>query len=97
MSSSRKTVLHFKSGSLRRVQDELAIEEPLEFRLDTHPLVVTMRTPGHDDELAAGFLYTEGLVRTRDALKAIRRNPRNRSGNSLMYSSPRKHRSICRT
>jgi FdhD protein len=42
--------------------DEVAVEEPLELRVDGRPLTVTMRTPGHDDELAAGFLYGEGLV-----------------------------------
>ena len=44
------------------VADEVAVEEPLEIRVDGSPLAVTMRTPGHDDELAAGFLHGEGLV-----------------------------------
>jgi FdhD protein len=43
-------------------QDEVAVEEPLEIRVDGQPLAVTMRTPGHDEELALGFLYTEGLI-----------------------------------
>ncbi len=43
-------------------RDEVAVEEPLEIRVDGAPLVVTMRTPGHDEELALGFLYGEGLV-----------------------------------
>jgi FdhD protein len=42
--------------------DEVAIEEPLEIRVDGAPLSVTMRTPGHDEELALGFLYGEGLI-----------------------------------
>lgn len=42
--------------------DEVAIEEPLEIRVDDTPLVVTMRTPGHDEELALGFLYGERLI-----------------------------------
>jgi FdhD protein len=54
--------------------DQLAVEEPLEIRVDTHPISVTMRTPGHDEELAAGFLLSEGLVRsTADVLKVTRR------------------------
>ena len=42
--------------------DEVAIEEPLEIRVDGAPLAVTMRTPGHDEELALGFLLGEGLI-----------------------------------
>jgi len=42
--------------------DQVAIEEPLEIRVDGAPLAVTMRTPGHDEELALGFLYGEGLI-----------------------------------
>jgi FdhD protein len=43
-------------------RDEVAVEEPLEIRVDGAPLAVTMRTPGHDEELALGFLYGEGLI-----------------------------------
>jgi FdhD protein len=43
-------------------EDEVAVEEPLEIRVDGQPLAVTMRTPGHDEELALGFLYGEGLI-----------------------------------
>jgi FdhD protein len=42
--------------------DEVAVEEPLEIRVDGAPLSVTMRTPGHDEELALGFLFGEGLI-----------------------------------
>jgi FdhD protein len=44
------------------VRDEVAVEEPLELRVDGAALAVTMRTPGHDEELALGFLYGEGLI-----------------------------------
>jgi FdhD protein len=44
------------------VEDLVAVEEPLEIRVDGEPLAVTMRSPGHDEELALGFLYTEGLI-----------------------------------
>ncbi|MFM8562037.1 MAG: formate dehydrogenase accessory sulfurtransferase FdhD [Solirubrobacterales bacterium] len=44
------------------VADEVAVEEPLEIRAGGRPVAVTMRTPGHDEELALGFLYGEGLV-----------------------------------
>ena len=48
--------------------DQVAVEEPLEIRVDGKPLAVTMRTPGHDEELALGFLVGEGLLdEARDA------------------------------
>jgi FdhD protein len=50
-------------GSLEFVRDELTIEEPLEIRIGRKTVATTMRTPGHDEELAAGFLVSEGLVR----------------------------------
>jgi FdhD protein len=45
-----------------RERDVVAIEEPLEIRIDGDPVAVTMRTPGHDEELALGFCVTEGLA-----------------------------------
>jgi FdhD protein len=45
-----------------RGEDMVAVEEPLEIRVDGEPLAVTMRTPGHDEELSLGFLYGEGLI-----------------------------------
>lgn len=44
------------------VADQVAVEEPLEIRVDGSPIAVTMRSPGHDADLALGFLYGEGLV-----------------------------------
>jgi FdhD protein len=44
------------------VEDVVAVEEPLEIRVDGEPIAVTMRTPGHDEELALGFLRGEGLI-----------------------------------
>jgi FdhD protein len=44
------------------VEDVVAVEEPLEIRVDGDPIAVTMRTPGHDEELALGFLRGEGLI-----------------------------------
>src|SRR5438067_8899971 len=45
----------------RREQDSVAVEEPLEVRVNGAPIAVTMRTPGHDEELALGFLLSEGI------------------------------------
>jgi FdhD protein len=49
--------------------DLVAIEEPLEIRVDGVALAVTMRTPGHDEHLAAGFLHGEGLIRAMPAIE----------------------------
>ena len=54
------------AGDRERALDELAVEEPLEIRVDGVALAVTMRTPGEDDELAAGFLAGEGLIGSPD-------------------------------
>lgn len=51
--------------------DEIVAEEPLEIRVDGRSVSVTMRTPGHDDELAAGFLFSEGLLRRREDVREI--------------------------
>ena len=83
MSQVKKRVLRWANASRANVRDELAVEEPLEIRVDSRPLVVTMRTPGNDDELAAGFLVTEGLIKSRSQLCGVRKNLRNRSGNCL--------------
>ena len=50
------------NGPLRRVPDELIVEEPMEIRVDGHLAATTMRTPGHDYELAVGFCFTDGLL-----------------------------------
>jgi FdhD protein len=65
-------VTEWSDGTLRRIEDALAAEEPLEIRIGAEPLTITMRTPGHDTELAAGFLLSEGLIETADDLMAIR-------------------------
>lgn len=64
-------VAEWQDGQVRRFQDYLVAEEPLEIRIGDSPLSVTMRTPGHDQELAAGFLYNEGLVTGREQIACI--------------------------
>jgi FdhD protein len=58
-SAARVEVLRLPAGESER--DELAVEEPLEIRVNGEPVAVTMRTPGHDEELALGFLISEGI------------------------------------
>jgi FdhD protein len=58
------------AGSAREVEDVIAREEPLEIRVEGRAVAVVMRTPGHDEELAAGFLVSEGVVKSaRDILE----------------------------
>ena len=64
-------VSEWQDGDLRRFEDYLVAEEPLEIRLGGSPLTVTMRTPGNDLELAAGFLFTEGIVQNREQIVSL--------------------------
>jgi FdhD protein len=57
-------VVEWNKGAQRHQLDDVVAEEPLEIRLDGTPVSVTMRTPGDDFELAAGFLFTEGIIET---------------------------------
>jgi FdhD protein len=61
--------------------DELAVEEPLEIRVKNRAVSVTMRTPGHDEELTAGFLLTEGILKARGDLLRVEPCPHDRMGN----------------
>ena len=70
-------------------QDELAEEEPLEIRVRGRAISVTMRTPGHDADLAAGFLLTEGIIHRREDILAIRHCPHNRDQNVINVSLAR--------
>lgn len=78
----RKADVHItrvENGHASETDDVLAVEEPLEIsmmygpadRRTTQKVSITMRTPGHDPELAAGFLFTEGIIRHRDEISDI--------------------------
>lgn len=64
-------VLEWNRGRRRHIVDELAGEEPLEIRIGGEPVSVTMRTPGDDFDLAAGFLLTEGMITRREQIARI--------------------------
>jgi FdhD protein len=64
-------VTEWQEGRVRRAQDYLVAEEPLEIRIGRTPLSVTMRTPGLDLELTAGFLFTEGLIKKREQIASL--------------------------
>ncbi len=74
-SKARTRVWTVEAGRVRRQADQLATEEPLEIRLvagaERRTVAVTMRTPGADFELAAGFLLAEGIISNRDAIHRI--------------------------
>jgi FdhD protein len=63
----------FRDGRFDIDEERLAVEEPLEIRLGGRRFTLTMRTPGNDEELAAGFLLAEGFVESRTDLGEIRR------------------------
>jgi FdhD protein len=64
-------VTQWEDGKATRVEDYLAAEEPLEMRSGRFSLGVTLRTPGDDEELVAGFLFTEGIISRREDLVAL--------------------------
>jgi len=76
-STTRRRVGQMRDGVVRVREDALAVEEPLELRVCPRgdqsylQVAVTMRTPGHDFELAAGFLFTEGIVQTAEQIDRI--------------------------
>jgi len=78
-SSTAVDISKIRNGVAETLADEVAVEEPLEIRLSystpdgraTRSISITMRTPGNDRELAAGFLYTEGIVRQLQDIASI--------------------------
>ncbi len=82
-SVTARTVLRYDDGVASERPDELTEEEPLEIRVRGRAISVTMRTGGHDDDLAAGFLLTEGVVRSAADILRIDPCERNEFGNVI--------------
>ena len=71
LQTSIRRIIRCHQSKQINVEDELVVEEPLEIRIGQQSLIVVMRTPGHDFELAAGFLYTESLIKSVDDIEII--------------------------
>ncbi|GHC58150.1 formate dehydrogenase accessory sulfurtransferase FdhD [Streptomyces flavofungini] len=69
--TERRRVIRIRDGAVSERPDTLVAEEPLEIRLNGKPLAITMRTPGDDFALAAGFLVSEGVLGSADELRSI--------------------------
>lgn len=67
-----------EAGKVSAIQDFIAVEEPLEIIVNGRSISITMRTPGHDFELAAGFLFTEGMLAGPHQIASTRQ-----AGNSI--------------
>lgn len=76
---AQKTITRYIQGTSEQLNDRLAIEEPLEIRLEYGPenlriqknISITMRTPGHDEDLTRGFLFTEGIIQNSAQILSI--------------------------
>jgi FdhD protein len=73
--TTRRPIVRRVSGVASRRPDTLAVEEPLELHVGDRPFTVTMRTPGHDVDLALGFLVGEGVVRGPADVRSARHCP----------------------
>jgi len=69
--AATRRLLRLGAASRQSLDDLVAVEEPLEIRIGDEAIAVTMRTPGHDDELAAGFCLTEGIVTRADEIESV--------------------------
>ena len=71
--TSSQVIRRKQDGTLEYQRDDLTIEEPLEVRIGRKTVATTMRTPGNDEELAAGFLLSERIVRASDKIDKFSR------------------------
>ena len=81
-------IQRFSNGEIKNINDLLSVEEPLgikiQWREKLYDISVTMRTPGQDEPLAVGFLFTEGIIQSYKEVLNIHNNPED----CLLYTSP---------
>ena len=84
-SSRPVNIRRVTASESHETSDRVATEEPLEVRIDGRSVAITMRTPGHDLELAAGFLFTEGVIDGPDDITAMAHvdDPSDPQGNTV--------------
>jgi FdhD protein len=84
--SATRRITRWNAGVVEVAHDAVAVEEPLEIRIGDEPLAVTMRTPGHDRDLAAGFCLTEGVVAQADEIESIEPCGEAKHGNVIVVT-----------
>jgi FdhD protein len=85
---SGKIIRRRSDGKLEYQADDLTVEEPLEIRIGRKILATTMRTPGNDEELAAGFLLSEGTLQRRDKIDNFSRPATARNRENIIVVKP---------
>ena len=91
---SEKIIRCRADGELEYQPDDLTIEEPLEIRINGKTLAITMRTPGHDQELAAGFLVSENIIHSLNDVEDISQPNGARNGGNIVSVRLRRNREI---
>jgi FdhD protein len=76
-------IRRFKQGSMNALQDEVAVEEPLEIVIDERPYALNMRLPGNDAALVLGYCYNEGLIDTVDDVASVSQATRTEAGSRI--------------
>lgn len=85
MQTLKHKTSRFKDNSLFPAEYHLAVEELLEIYVDDSPYVITMRLPGDDMNLVAGFCFTEGIIKSRDDLISIKHSEANNKSRVLVH------------
>jgi FdhD protein len=85
--ASGQIIRRQRDGTLQYRRDDLTIEEPLEIRIGRKTVATTMRTPGHDEELAAGFLVSEGIIQTPEQIANFSRPAGARNRDNIVITT----------